>query len=939
MGIFDRLDKLASGLGDLILPDEVRAHVELGAAYLERGDVAAARRELELATELRPDHQRAQYLLGLARLRAGEPDLALAALAMAPSVADARLLEGELYRRQGDLPAAGEAFRAAIESNLDEPTLRGEAHRGLGAVYLGEGRVDRAVRELRKAAAALPDDAEAQSLLGRALLARGDHDNARLALEKAALRDRPDGPALVALAETYAVLERYDDARAAFERATTLSGDLPTDARVGLARLLLSLGDAPAAHDQIVRAMGSAVDRPDLLALHGKILVAMQSWGPALAAFDRALVEGAGHPQAKKLLFDRRPVLEEALRTALRGRLWPRVEAYAIALEQERTQSALAQAARAALALEAGQLDEAERRLDASLAIAETPEALGTQGELLLRRDQGGRARQALRRALELRPSDAHARELLIAQWHQPPVGDRLEDLLRAAHGFFAHNPELADLAPALGHQLEVLDRPLLVTVMGEFNAGKSSFVNALLGESVAPVGVTPTTATINVLKYGAEPKGRLVYRDGTSRDVAWKDVSTTLRLLKDAEIRQLRLVEVLYPLEFLQRVNVVDTPGLNSLNPEHEQTARAFIAEADAVVWLFTVDQAAKATEGAALATIGQAGKKVLGVVNKIDRADPEERDKILAHIQSTVGDRLEAIVPFSARLAVEARAQKDDSKLAESNYAGLLAALEDRFFSRSRAIKAAACRARFVALLEEATARATKARAQLDRDESASLESNLRGERLLFERELLPAEKRQLNLDASEVYSACASEVLEFVRPRRWVFGSNEATPADRDFLVGVLEERLFAILDQSRRRLGERALAVAAMTAPLGRLYDPTNALRLLDEQVYGRYRAFARGYLRGGRVDEFFTRVLPKLELSEASLARALDRSAPWSEEIVDRELLTPLRDWARRYFEGLLDHLAAHRAKLQFARLELDERLLYNLAQSKAALQT
>ena len=46
---------------------------------------------------------------------------------------------------------------------------------------------------------------------------------------------------------------------------------------------------------------------------------------------------------------------------------------------------------------------------------------------------------------------------------------------------------------------------------MGEFNAGKSSFVNALAGAEVAPTGVTPTTATVNVLRYGAEPAARVV--------------------------------------------------------------------------------------------------------------------------------------------------------------------------------------------------------------------------------------------------------------------------------------------------------------------------------------------------------------------------------------------------------------------------------------------
>src|SRR5262249_53573644 len=150
----------------------------------------------------------------------------------------------------------------------------------------------------------------------------------------------------------------------------------------------------------------------------------------------------------------------------------------------------------------------------------------------------------------------------------------------------------------------------------------------------VAPMGVTPTTATINVLKYGAQPAGRVVYRDDRTRDVPWADVPQLLRGLAPDEARTIRMVEVLYPAESLQRVNVVDTPGLNSLIPEHEETAREFIAQADAVIWLFAVGQAGKHTEADALARVRAESKRVLGVLNKIDRASPAEVDEVLTFL-----------------------------------------------------------------------------------------------------------------------------------------------------------------------------------------------------------------------------------------------------------------------------------------------------------------
>ena len=90
-----------------------------------------------------------------------------------------------------------------------------------------------------------------------------------------------------------------------------------------------------------------------------------------------------------------------------------------------------------------------------------------------------------------------------------PQPGASLVGLLGWAHAFASRTPALVALAPAAGRALEAFDRPLLVAVMGEFNAGKSSFVNALVGEEVAPTGVTPTTATVQRRPATATPPAR----------------------------------------------------------------------------------------------------------------------------------------------------------------------------------------------------------------------------------------------------------------------------------------------------------------------------------------------------------------------------------------------------------------------------------------------
>ncbi|HEX6837966.1 MAG TPA: tetratricopeptide repeat protein [Polyangia bacterium] len=961
MGIFDRIDRLAEQLGDLIVPDDVRAHVELGAAYLDRGDLDSAVTELSRAVELRPDHPRALYLLGVAYARRGDEHDAILMLERAatarrvgvdrPGFAEAWLALADVQRRRGDDEAAVDAYRAALDAGVGDSAMRAEIYRGLGTVYLRQRRYDKAVRELRKAVAATPDDAETQGLLGRALYLKGDYDTARVCLERAAQAARPDPLGLASLGDLFERLGRVDDARDAYQRALAADdAEVQIAARLGLARLALAAGDAQAARVEALQALERDPARPDILSTLGRVYASAQQWDDALAAYDRALVSGASGAgqRGQLMLFDRRGLLEEALRAALRAGATARANSYATALLEDAPEHPDALAATARAAAERGELDHAQALVERALASGDSLEARLAAADVALKGGQAAQAAAALRRAAQLAPDDARPRARLATVYREgtpslsPAPAHELYALLSQAHRLFARTRELAELSPEAGRLVEVLDRPLLVTVMGEFNSGKSTFVNALIGEEVAPMGITPTTATINVLKYGAERKGRVVYLDDEVREVEWGDVPKLLKGLDAAEAKRIRVVEVLYPLETLQRVNVVDTPGLNSIHPEHEETARKFIAEADAVLWLFTVDQAAKATEGEALGKIKAAGKKILGVVNKIDRCSPEELERIVEHVRAALGEHLETIVPFAAREALRARKGNDEAQLAASNYPALASALEERFFSRARAINREAATTRLRQLITQARA---VGQALLDRralEPLATAEANVRAERLAFERDFIVAERRRLNEAADAVYAACAREVLDFVRPRRWPFGSNEAAPADRDFLIQLLDERLGALLDASRARAElEADTAIAVVRAVDGDAesarFDAERSL--LAEQVFGRFRAFARGYLRGGRVDDFFTRVLPKLELSEAQIQRALERDAPWSDDVAEAELRAPLRRWAERFYGGLLSRLQRLRTAVELDRLEIEERLIAPVEQLSIALDS
>jgi small GTP-binding protein len=179
-----------------------------------------------------------------------------------------------------------------------------------------------------------------------------------------------------------------------------------------------------------------------------------------------------------------------------------------------------------------------------------------------------------------------------------------------------------------------------LLVIAGEFNSGKSSFINALLGERVLPEGVTPTTDRINVLRHG-------------------NDITE--------QLREAYLLERTHPAEVLREINIVDTPGTNAIIRRHEELTRDFVPRSDLVLFVTSADRPFTESERAFLEQIRQWGKKIVFIVNKIDiLSRPEERDEVVRYVRDHAGSLLgEApqIFAVSARQAMEARAGAAES------------------------------------------------------------------------------------------------------------------------------------------------------------------------------------------------------------------------------------------------------------------------------------
>jgi predicted GTPase len=205
-----------------------------------------------------------------------------------------------------------------------------------------------------------------------------------------------------------------------------------------------------------------------------------------------------------------------------------------------------------------------------------------------------------------------------------------LSALQRALARLEAARQDLDTLAASVRQ----LDELFLLVIVGEFNSGKSTFINALLGEPLLEEGVTPTTSAIHLLGWGSEASRR----QGPEG-----------------------IVEIAASIELLRRMRIVDTPGTNALERRHEALTRDFVPRSDLVLFVTSADRPFTESERAFLERIREWGKKLVLVVNKIDFLRLEEDVLQIVGFMEENARRLlgftPEIFPLASRAALEAK------------------------------------------------------------------------------------------------------------------------------------------------------------------------------------------------------------------------------------------------------------------------------------------
>ncbi len=346
---------------------------------------------------------------------------------------------------------------------------------------------------------------------------------------------------------------------------------------------------------------------------------------------------------------------------------------------------------------------------------------------------------------------------------------DGASRLLRLANlGEELGAPYVADDGRALAAR--VSEGRFYLACIGQFKRGKSTLINALIGEPVLPVGFIPVTAVPTVIRFGAHARAHVQARDGSWLEIAVSDLNQYVSEEHNPEnTKGVTGVEVFVPSALLSTgMCLVDTPGLGSVFTGNTAATQAFIPHIDAALVVVGADPPLAGEELALVEAVGRQVQNLILVLNKADRTTDAEREAAVGFTQKVLGKRLKRSVGPVYELSA---ADQLENRRPERDWRKLLAALEHLVQGSGRQLIQEACDRGVQRLSEQLLAIITEEREALERPIEESerriavmRETIAEAERSMRELEFLwMAEQRHL----SDVFVDRHKEFLNSVWP----------------------------------------------------------------------------------------------------------------------------------------------------------------------------
>ncbi len=413
----------------------------------------------------------------------------------------------------------------------------------------------------------------------------------------------------------------------------------------------------------------------------------------------------------------------------------------------------------------------------------------------------------------------------------------------------------LAEIAARLGetsvasgvHQLlaRISEGRFFVACIGQFKRGKSTLLDALVGEPILPTGIVPVTTVPTVLRYGDQRSARVLIDD------RWRTVRTeelaryVSEELNPENKKRVEGVEVFLSSPLLAAgMCLVDTPGVGSVFAGNTETTKEFIPQIDAAILVVGADPPISGEELALIEAVAANVDEILVVLNKVDRVSLAEREQASVFAAKVLGSRLkkpvERIYEISALNQLNQSPYQDDwealvgdlERLAAKSGQEMTRSAAERGLRRFAASLSRSVEERIRALQEPianseeriANLRQTAGQAEqwlrdlgtLFSAEQMRLSHVLLARRKEFFRQMLPTAMEQLQQESRAVHSSFGPErrrelmALAQAVARRHVMPWLDTEEAQAEELYHAATQRFVSLVNGLLQRLSEEQVA---------------------------------------------------------------------------------------------------------------------------------